>query len=398
VPLGLYISVPFCRTKCSYCNFASDVFSRVVFNRYVDRVCADIQDTRLLAKRMGGQVERAIDTIYLGGGTPTVLDAAQLERLFAAIRQNFDIQPDSEITVECAPGTLTPGALDTLLRCGVNRVSLGVQSFVDQEAAAVARQHKRTTVLDDISRLRNAGIANLNVDLIAGLPYQTPESWEFSLAETVATGVPHLSVYMLEVDDDSRLGRELIAGGTRYHAHFVPDEDAIADFYLAACEHLGTADLHQYEISNFARDGFESRHNLKYWTRRPYLGFGVDAHSMLRVDTAIAGNDLETVRFSTPDSLEDYVAAKPLEQTFVSSREALEETFFLGLRLSLGLNLTRTAETFGTQVLGPFLDTIQEFSHAGLIEETGDSVRLTPRGRLLSNEVFARFITTAEQV
>src|SRR5208337_5490577 len=157
----------------------------------------------------------------LGGGTPTVLEAAQLERVFAMVRQQFEVSADAEVTVECAPGTLTPAMLETLLRCGVNRVSLGIQSFVDQEAAAVGRLHQRATVLEDITRLRSAGISNINIDLIAGLPHQTVESWAFSLAETIATGAPHVSVYMLEVDEDSRLGRELLAGGARYHAHFV---------------------------------------------------------------------------------------------------------------------------------------------------------------------------------
>ena len=176
--------------------------------------------------------------------------------------------------------------IETLLQCGVNRVSLGVQSFVDQEAQSVGRLHKRSTVLEEIDRLRKAGIANINIDLIAGLPHQSEESWAFSVSETIATGVPHVSVYMLEVDDDSRLGRELIAGGSRYHAHFVPDEDATADFYEQACQMLASAGIAQYEISNFARaaspsQNNQSRHNLKYWTRQPYLGFGVDAHSML---------------------------------------------------------------------------------------------------------------------
>ncbi len=185
-----------------------------------------------------------------------MLEAAQLERIFGAVRRQFDVSPNAEITVECAPGTLTDAVLGSLLRCGVNRVSLGVQSFVDQEAAAVGRLHKRATVLHDIARLRTAGITNINIDLIAGLPHQTAESWEFSLAEAIATGVPHVSVYMLEVDEDSRLGRELLAGGTRYHAHFVPDEEAMADFYLAACEWLESSGVAQYEISNFARAGF----------------------------------------------------------------------------------------------------------------------------------------------
>ena len=264
--LGIYISVPFCRTKCSYCNFASDVFSQALFERYVDRVCADIENSRKTAAEMGGELEHEVDSIYLGGGTPTVLASAQLERIFTTVRRQFDVSADAEVTVECAPGTLTSAMVETLLRCGVNRVSLGVQSFVDREAAAVGRLHKRTTVLEDIARLRSAGISKINLDLIAGLPHQTAESWNYSLSEAIATGAPHASVYMLEVDEDSRLGRELLAGGTRYHAHFVPDEGATADFYLTACDRLQTAAIKQYEISNFAREGCESVHNLKYWT------------------------------------------------------------------------------------------------------------------------------------
>src|ERR1700729_2139803 len=217
MPLGIYISVPFCRTKCSYCNFASDVFSRAVFDRYVDRVCSDIASAPRVATEMGGQLGREVDSIYLGGGTPTVLEAAQLERIFTKVRSQFDVQAGAEVTVECAPGTLTAATLESLPGCGVNRVSFGVQSFVDAEAAAVGRLHKRSTVLEDIARLRAAGIENISIDLIAGLPHQTMESWNFSLDETIASGVPHASVYMLEVDDESRLGRELIAGGTRYH-------------------------------------------------------------------------------------------------------------------------------------------------------------------------------------
>src|ERR1700757_1964131 len=177
VSLGIYISVPFCKTKCSYCNFASDVFSRAVFARYVDRVCSDIENAMNTAGEMGGRIEPEVDSIYLGGGTPTVLDAGQLRRMFNAVRAHFPVRPDAEITVECAPGTLAPDVLETLLGCGVNRVSLGVQSFDDIEAAAVGRRHKRDTVLNDISRLRTSGIPNINIDLIAGLPHQTLESW-----------------------------------------------------------------------------------------------------------------------------------------------------------------------------------------------------------------------------
>ena len=389
MPLGLYISVPFCRTKCSYCNFASDVFSKAIFERYVDRVCEDLRRAAATAEQMGGQFEPGVDSIYLGGGTPTVLDIAQFKRLFVTISQNFALVGDAEITVECAPGTLSEAVLATLQRCGVNRVSLGVQSFVDQEAASVGRLHNRSTVLGDMKRLRAAGITNLNLDLIAGLPHQTRQSWEYSLDEVIASGIDHVSIYMLEVDQDSRLGRELIAGGTRYHAHFVPDEDTVADLYSLACERLENAGLRQYEISNFARAGHESRHNLKYWTRQPYLGFGVDAHSMLP-----CRDDAQTaVRFSTDDSLEEYVREKALSRTLVDTQAALEETFFLGLRLNRGVDLRTVAADFGDRAVGHFWATMAELAAAGLLQIEGNVIRLTPRGRLLSNEVFERFLT-----
>jgi oxygen-independent coproporphyrinogen-3 oxidase len=393
MPHGIYISVPFCRTKCSYCNFASDVFSRAVFERYVDRVCADIENATQVAAEMGGKMESTVDSVYLGGGTPTVLDAAQLERIFAAVRSQFDVKPEAEVTVECAPGTLTPSMLETLLHCGVNRVSLGVQSFVDQEAAAVGRLHKRATVLEDIARLRAAGITNINIDLIAGLPHQTAESWEFSVAETIATGAPHVSVYMLEVDEDSRLGSELLAGGARYHAHFVPNEEAVTDFYLAACDRLHAARIAQYEISNFARESYESRHNLKYWTRQPYFGFGVDAHSMLLSETP----EIDAVRFAPSDSLEQYTGGAPLQRTVVSRQAALEERFFLGLRLTRGVSLRKLSTEFGEAALRDAGAVVSELVKDGLMEQRDDLVYLTSRGRLLSNEVFERFIV-AERI
>ncbi|MCU1297633.1 MAG: putative oxygen-independent coproporphyrinogen oxidase [Acidobacteriaceae bacterium] len=392
MPLGLYISVPFCRTKCTYCNFASDVFSRAVFERYISRVCSDIERAAKTADEAVTALDRAVDSIYLGGGTPTLLDTTQLERLFVTIRQNFDLQQDTEITVECAPGTLAPGVLENLQRCGVNRVSLGVQSFIDKEAASVGRLHKRDTVLCDIERLRSAGISNINLDLIAGLPHQTPESWDESLSEVIASGVPHASVYVLEVDEDSRLGRELIASGTKYHAHFVPDDELTADMYEHACNRFNAAGLRQYEISNFAHEGLESQHNLKYWTRQPYLGFGVDAHSML------LGSDdgVNAIRFASPESLEKYVAGGESIRNVVSRQEALEEEFFLGLRLIRGVDLRDIATKFGASAVSGFAENIAGFIADGLLARDGDVIRLTRRGRLVSNEVFAAFIGTPE--
>ena len=391
MPLGLYISIPFCRTKCTYCNFASDVFSGAVFKKYVDRVCAEIGTAPETAGQMGASFERTVDSVYFGGGTPTLLNVTELERIFVTIRQNFDLLPSAEVTMECAPGTLSPEMITGLRRCGVNRISLGVQSFVDQEARSVGRLHTCEIVFDDIARLRGSGLPNINVDLIAGLPHQTRESWDESLNRLIGTGVPHASVYMLEVDEDSRLGRELIAGGQKYHAHFVPDEDLTADFYEIACDRLNAAGIQQYEISNFARTGFESKHNLKYWTRQPYLGFGVDAHSMLQ-----SGN--RAVRFSNPDALEMYVAGEARESTIVSQDLALQEEFFLGLRLNHGVNMAELAERYSTLLIALFKDGISELIGDKLLEQNGDVIALTRTGRLLSNEVFQRFISVPSEL
>lgn len=388
MPLGLYISVPFCQTKCTYCNFASDVFSRAVYEKYVPRVCGEIEQSRETAEQMGGLLNGTVDSIYFGGGTPTLLDVTQLECVFVNIRQKFAVIAEAEITVECAPGTLSAPVLEALQRCGVNRASLGVQSFIDLEAASVGRLHKRATVIDDVARLRSAGITNINIDLIAGLPHQTRESWEQSLGELISLDVPHASIYMLEVDQDSRLGRELIAGGQLYHAHFVPDEDLTAEMYETACQRLNAAGVQQYEISNFARDGFDSKHNLKYWTRQPYLGFGVDAHSMLYSKIGEGA-----VRFSNSDSLEKYVAGAARERTAVSPESALQEAFFLGLRLNCGVDLQHLADEFGKDSVSAYSESISELTAAGLLEKQDGRIRLTPRGRLLSNEVFERFIS-----
>ncbi len=405
---GIYISVPFCPAKCSYCNFASGVFARGTVERYVERLAQEIAQAAQAATAAGGLLEPKADSVYLGGGTPSTLEPEQLEGIFRALRSTFEIAPGAEITVECAPGTLHPEMIGCLGRCGVNRVSLGVQSFVKSEATAVGRTHDRAGVLDDISRLRRSGISNFNVDLIAGLPHQTMESWRESLQAAIDSGAPHVSVYMLEVDEDSRLGRELTAGGTRYHAHFVPNDDLTADLYVEACARLEEAGIAQYEISNFARSGMESRHNLKYWTRQPYMGFGLDAHSMLHADPnllveragevkdssapcLLAGVDTDAVRFATADVMESYLAGEGGASSVVSQAEALEETFFLGLRLVRGVNLKQATARFGA-ALAQFEGTIEELERGGLLEKSGEIVRLTTRGRLLSNEVFERFI------
>src|SRR5579863_464782 len=226
--VGIYISVPFCRSKCTYCNFASGVYPAAEHERYIQRLTKDLTNSPDWTSQLGARLPRDVDTVYLGGGTPSLLAPALIRELFAALRAEFDFQTGAEITVECAPGQLPAATLDALAEAGVNRISLGVQSFIDREARETGRLHSRAVVLDDLRRLRAAGIENLNIDLIAGLPGQTFASWDESLHVLIDTGVPHASVYMLEVDEDSRLGREMLEGGTRYHAGLVPSDDAIS--------------------------------------------------------------------------------------------------------------------------------------------------------------------------
>jgi len=389
--LGLFISIPFCRSKCTYCNFASGVYPASEHARYVDRLIADMAGAGNWAARMGVELPRRVDTVYLGGGTPSLLAPELLARLFRTIRAEFDLEPDAEITVECAPGQLADEMLEALVAAGVNRVSLGVQSFIDREAASSGRLHNRAMVLADVMRLRAARICNLNVDLIAGLPGQTFASWEESLMVLAAladAGVPHASVYMLEVDQDSRLGREVLSAGTRYHADLVPADDAIAQMYEQAIERLNTSGLEQYEISNFCRSGFHSRHNLRYWQRRPYLGVGLDASSMLA-----ANEDHRVLRSTTTDDLTAYLAgAEPVETTWLTPAQQHEEAWFLGLRLNAGVDVAAVQREFGAAMVESALKVVVRLVEAGLLVSDGKTVRLTAQGRLLSNNVFQEFL------
>ena len=396
--LGLYISIPFCRSKCTYCNFASGVYPAGDHERYVDRLIEDLTAAGSWAAARGAELPRRVDTIYLGGGTPSLLAPELIARLFAAVRGEFDLEAGAEITVECAPGQVADAGLEAMAWAGVNRVSLGVQSFIDREAHTSGRLHSRALVFDDLRRIRSAGITNLNIDLIAGLAGQTAATWEDSVRVLIDTGVPHASIYMLEIDEDSRLGREMLAGGARYHAGLVPSDDAIARMYETAIERLESAGLKQYEISNFARGGFESRHNLRYWLRRPYLGIGLDAASALRgLDknaSAIRGQEpADVLRAKTTDHLKDYLNGVSVsEATWLSPARQHEEAWFLGLRLNAGVDVRRLAREFSREAIAGSLKTVERLERDGLLSVDGDMVWLTPQGRLLSNDVFAEFL------
>jgi oxygen-independent coproporphyrinogen-3 oxidase len=392
--LGLYISVPFCRAKCTYCNFASGVFPASEHGRYVAQVCVELRKGRERARGKGWLLPERVGSVYLGGGTPSTLQPERLREIFWAMRESFLVEPDAEVTIECAPGQIAPEFLQAMVEVSATRVSLGVQSLVDAEAAATGRMHTRAIVEEDVRRLRDAGLA-VNVDLIAGLPGQTMASWLESVEAVCGLGVEHASLYMLEVDEDSRLGRELIGGGARYGAGLVPTDDTVAAMYEAGCERLEGAGLRQYEISNFARPGEESRHNLRYWRREPYFGVGLDAHSMLR------RRDGDVVRFGNTDDLAGYLADDANDEVeFVDRAAELEEAWFLGLRLVEGVSLTWLRAEFGDVAVAAFDHAIADLIADRLLAREAERVALTLRGRMLSNEVFGRFlgVATAETI
>ncbi len=389
--LGIYVSVPFCRAKCSFCNFASGVFAAERIDGYVARLAEEMRGARAWAERLGGELPERVDSVYFGGGTPSLLEPEAIARIFAALRGAFALQNDAEVTVECAPGQISDATLAAYRAEGVNRLSFGVQSFVDREAAAVGRLHSGAECREELRRMQAAGVERLGIDLIAGLPHQTEASWKYSVEQGIESGVEHVSVYMLEVDDGSRLGREALAGGRRFGAAELPEEDRVADWYQAACDWLDRARLRQYEISNFGR---ESRHNRKYWERKPYLGFGLDAHSMLR-------SGLKGVRWANADEMDEYVGpgigSRGFERTVdrVGKEAAFEEALFLGLRLVEGVDLARLRVEFGDELMAGLAAGMDEAQDAGLVERDGDWLRLTSRGRMASNEVFARLLVEA---
>ena len=361
---GVYISFPFCAQKCSFCNFASGAFSRELEERYGEALVREIETHAW---------QWTPETVYLGGGTTSNMDLDVLERALRAIPGT----PWKETTLEAAPGTLTTANVERWRRAGVNRVSLGVQSFVRQELARTGRKHTAEIVAAECDLLRRQGIEDFNIDLIAGLPHQTEASWRESLEWVRRIRPAHVSVYMFEVDEDSRLGLEILNNGQRYDASAVPSDDLAADLYEIAVEELAAMGIPRYEISNFAMPGRESAHNCKYWTMQPYVGFGSDAHSF---DGRVRTNNVE----SAIEYVERISAGlSPVDTSTPANIE--EERLFTGLRLTEGIRLN--AEEWDRR-----REPIARFVHAGLLIADNGLLRLTSRGVLLSNEVFQEFV------
>src|SRR5690348_6229376 len=386
--LGIYIQAPFCQTKCTYCNFHTGVVSAARFAPYVEAVCREIANHRGLYQGTGiclpeAVVRAAVDTVYIGGGTPSLFDPSLLAQLLRSVRDAFCCEL-KEVTLEADPETVDARKAESWAAAGINRISFGVQSFSDVELKAAGRMHRREDIYLAASTLRNAGLTNISFDLISGLPHQTGESWRQSLNELVALSPQHVSIYMLEVDEGSRLGREVLRGGEKYGARELPSDDDIAAFYDQARESLANAGYEHYEISNWAIPGFASRHNLKYWRREPYLGFGAGAHSF-------SGSE----RWANPHDSAAYAQAiqtgrLPIEQfERVSEKQALDEELFLGLRQLSGIDVRRIEHAYGVS-LAP---QIEKLAAAGLLERSGTTLRLVPEKLSISNEVFVELLS-----
>jgi oxygen-independent coproporphyrinogen-3 oxidase len=395
VNLGVYIQVPFCQTKCTYCNFHTGVVSPGRFAPYVAAVCREIDEHSKFLNSAGvafGDVSSpgalCVDTVYFGGGTPSLLEPELLSQMLQALRSKFQCS-FTEVTLEADPETIDSQKAGQWTEAGFNRISFGTQSFVDEELKAAGRMHRREDIYRAVPILRAAGIGNISFDLIAGLPKQTNASWRKSLDEAVALDPAHISIYIMEIDEGSRLGLEVLQSGSRYSARDIPSEEAMADFYEVAQAELKAAGYVQYEISNWARPGFESQHNLKYWKREPYFGFGAGAHSFFGAQ-----------RWANRHDAAAYVGAISEGKSAIESVDgvtpamALEEEFFLGLRRLSGIDLSRIERVYGVCLS----EKVAELAARGMVEKQGALLRLSANKLSVSNEIIVELLRAAQVV
>jgi oxygen-independent coproporphyrinogen-3 oxidase len=374
---GVYLHIPFCKSRCSYCDFATDVYrDNGAVERYVDALCAEIG-----AWQPAEGVTQDVDTVYFGGGTPSLLTADQTGRILRSVREKFVIAPDAEITMEMNPATVSPETLGAYRDLGVNRASFGVQTFDDRDLKLLARGHDANDARQTFRMLRDAGFRNISFDLIAGLPGQTIDNWRRNLDEAIELGPEHMSLYLLEVHESTPLAGQLRSGRRP-----MPDEDAAAEMYEIMLDRLSAEGYEQYEISNFARPGFASRHNTKYWRLDPVYGFGVSAHSF-------DGRDRYANERDTRKYIDLAANGHPeISRTVLSPDMLAGEFIFLNLRLNAGLSPREYSARFGRNIFEQRAAELAELASDGLIVVTDENIRLTRRGMLYSNNVFSAFI------
>ena len=371
--LGLYLHIPFCSAICNYCNFNRGLFDQPLKERYVRALAREVRAT--------GQGEEA-DTIYFGGGTPSLLEPGEVAGLIEACRDSFRIAAGAEITLETNPETVTTERLERFRAAGVNRISFGVQSFRDAELQRLGRLHSAERARSAVLEARRAGFANVSLDLMMWLPEQTRVDWRESVEHLIEASPEHASLYLLELYPNAPLKEEMARAGWSV----APDGDA-ADMYLWSMERLEQVGYRQYEISNVARPGLESRHNLKYWQDGEWVGFGCGAHSTRG-----------SVRWKNVSSTTDYIDRVSAGSTLATERrrlepdEQLEEALFMGLRLAAGVDVTLVSTRYGVDVWGRFGEQLQPYVEADLLRRDGSRLWLTREGMLVSNEIMAVFV------
>ena len=374
-PAGLYIHIPFCRSRCSYCDFATGIYQGELAERYVRALVEEISTAR--------NADARVDTIYFGGGTPSLLTPSQLDLILSALHRQFDIESGAEVTLEMNPGTVNPDQLQSFRKLGVNRASFGTQTFDDAELAKLGRSHSSADTFKTFHELRAASFDNVSFDLIAGLPGQTLDGWQRNIEQSLALQPEHLSFYLLEVHSGTPLADHIRRG-----LQPVPDEDLAAVMYEWMIERAAAAGYEHYEISNLCKQGFSSRHNTKYWTGAAYYGFGCSAHSF----------DGRARRWSNQRDVLRYVenveqgSSPVVEEQDLTEADQRAEALFLGMRMMRGVDVREYSELFGVDLRAEHRDELDRFREAGLVEFDGDLIRLTRNGALMSNEVFAAFV------
>lgn len=376
---GVYLHIPFCRSRCSYCDFATDVYKNAeIVESYVDALAKEISNFTPEVPNPKSQIE--IDTVYFGGGTPSLLSAKQLEKILKTVHEKFSVMPNAETTMEMNPATVSLETLREYQSLGVNRASFGAQTFDDDELKRLGRKHTAADVRETIELLRKAGYENVSFDLIAGLPRQTVADWKRNLNEALKLNPEHLSLYLLEIHQSTPLAEQIRSGRQPF-----PDENSAAEMYEILLEEISESDFEQYEISNFAKKGFESKHNSKYWTLDAVYGFGCSAHSFDGFD----------VRYSNERDTAKYVRLIETKDSAIVQKEKIEaasEFVFLGLRLKKGIDLREYQKRFEKNLVEENQTDLNRLAEFGLIEFDENNLKLTEKGYLFSNEVFAVFV------
>lgn len=364
---GIYIHIPFCVKKCRYCDFISFDNRCEYTGAYIDALISEMREYKGVCA----------DTVFIGGGTPTCIGAQQFERVLTAVSDCFEISENVEFTIEANPKTLNPEKLALMKKSGVNRISIGVQSFNDAELLKIGRIHNAETALGTIERIKKAGFDNFNIDLMSALPGQTPESFKKTLKTAVESNPAHISCYSLILEENTPLWREYEESGLD-----IPDEDTEREMYEYACRYLEKNGYRRYEISNFAKPGMESRHNIKYWKCEEYIGLGLAAHSYFG-----------GARFSNTSDLAAYLAGnrKIGETEMLTRRDMIEEFMMMGLRMRDGVSRLEFKRRFGVDMDSVYHAELDKFLKNGYLKEKGENIYLSDEGVSVSNSIMCEF-------